>query len=304
MDEAYVRAALSLKSYNDSGRLYLSSEERRMQTENNENFRRAKQCLDLSGVSPVLRDVVSIERILQLKEIFDRIEIPLMQDDEDSQTFFQISANHWRIANTEIEITLLEEGPRAGEYLISAKTIELLPNFYERVHHLPYKPGPAKDLKEIYQQVSLGRTDTIYQAFASSPVALSNLVPSRWIIQMPAWARERILGVTLWQWLSLGLALLVSVFVFIFARFVGRLLPKLSQDRIGRRWQNLLTPIVIVILSAAFSTVASAVLRIGGSPLVVISFANTVIFYLAAAWVSLSASSILAETVVVSQQLR
>ena len=35
------------------------------------------------------------------------------------------------------------KGRRAGEYLVSAATIDRLPEFYERVKDLPYKPGPG-----------------------------------------------------------------------------------------------------------------------------------------------------------------
>ena len=52
-------------------------------------------------------------------------------------------SKRWRLPNTEIDIVLIENGPRAGEYLVSAETIDRLPEFYERVKDLPYKPGPA-----------------------------------------------------------------------------------------------------------------------------------------------------------------
>ena len=56
--------------------------------------------------------------------------------------------------NTEIDFVLIEDGPRAGDYLISAETVDRLPEFYEQVKHLPYKPGPAKELNDTYRAMS------------------------------------------------------------------------------------------------------------------------------------------------------
>ena len=112
--------------------------------------------------------------------------------------------------NTEIDIVLIENGPRAGEYLVSAATIDRLPEFYNRVKDLPYKPGPAQQLAEVYRSISHGGSATIYEAFLSSPVGLSYMVPPRWMLNLPDWARARVASVATWQWLGLGLGFLVG----------------------------------------------------------------------------------------------
>lgn len=58
------------------------------------------------------------------------------------------SSKKWRRPNTEIDIVLVEDGSRAGDYLVSTQTVERLPGFYERVKALPYKPGPAAQLAD------------------------------------------------------------------------------------------------------------------------------------------------------------
>lgn len=63
----------------------------------------------------------------------------------------QSSAKRWRLPDTEIDIALIEDGARVGEYLISAATVERLPEFYGRVRDLSYKPDPAQRLLDIYQ---------------------------------------------------------------------------------------------------------------------------------------------------------
>ena len=62
----------------------------------------------------------------------------------------RLSPKRWRLPNTEIDIVLIENGPRAGDYLVSAATIDRLPEFYNRVKDLPYKPGPARLAERVY----------------------------------------------------------------------------------------------------------------------------------------------------------
>ena len=118
-DEAYLHLLDVITSYSRSDRLYLNSEERRKQAEIVPGATRAIRSFDLSQVSPVLRNTVAIERAIQLKEIIDRIEIPSIDDIPDREVMVRNSLKKWRLPNTEIEIALIEEGARAGEYLFT-----------------------------------------------------------------------------------------------------------------------------------------------------------------------------------------
>lgn len=64
MDDIYLHMAEVLKSYAASGRLYLSPEERRNQIAVLSNGLKAARALDTSQILPVLRDTVTIERVL------------------------------------------------------------------------------------------------------------------------------------------------------------------------------------------------------------------------------------------------
>ena len=117
MDEIYLGLTDVIKSYTASHRLYLSPEEHRNQLALLSNGLKAARSLDTSQILPVLRATVAVERVLQLKEILDRIELPSFDNIPDREAMARTSSKRWRLPNTEIDIVLIESGPRAGEYL-------------------------------------------------------------------------------------------------------------------------------------------------------------------------------------------
>jgi MscS family membrane protein len=304
IDEAYLGMTDFLKSYAASNRLYLSAEERKRQSEILSNGTKAVQFLDTSRISPVLKDTVAVERALQLKEILDRIELPAFDAIPDRDAIARSSAKKWRLPNTEIDIVLIENGPRAGDWLVSADTVDRVPAFYEEVRDLPYKPGPAKQAADAYRALSSNRTTTIYEAFTSSPVGLEAIIPTRWMLSLPVWAKAEIAGVTLWQWFGFVFGFLVGL-LFVFG--VYRLARRLARQReagAAAGWHSVLAPLAIILLAGVLGPLICKILRISGSPLVVIAFVQTITLYVSAAWLSLIGAGILGESVVASERLR
>jgi MscS family membrane protein len=292
-DAAYLRMKELLTSYSRSDRLYLNSAERAAQADIIPSASKAIQSLDVSGVLPVLRQTVSVERAVQLKEILDRIELPSFDDIPDREAMVRSSSKKWRLPNTEIDIVLIEKGPRAGDYLVSAETVDRLPEFYDRVKTLPYKPGAGRELSDAYRALSSDRAATVYEAFSSSPVGL----------RLPDWARTRIAGVAAWQWLGFAFGLLVAaLFIFGMHRLARRLTDG-REDQRGRRWPALLTPLAVILVAAFLVPPLCAILRIGGSPLVLTAFIETGAVFLSAAWLSIIGASMLGETIAASEHL-
>jgi MscS family membrane protein len=304
MDGIYRGLKNILQEYAASQRLYLTSEERRRQVETLSAASKAIKVLDLSDIPPVLQQTVAAERAIQLKEILDRIELPAFDSIPDRNAVASLPGKRWRLPETEIEIALTENGPRSGEYLVSAGTVDRLPEFYERIKKLPYKPGPAAELSDVYRQLSSGSTATIYDAYLSSPVGLERIVPIRWMLRLPAWTKSPIAGVALWQWLGLALGLAICLgFVYGIYRlnrhFAGR-----RVEESGTGWRTLLTPLAIILVTAFPVPLLCTIFRIGGNGRIVITYMQTGALYLSAAWLSMIAASLLAETIVASEHLR
>jgi MscS family membrane protein len=304
IDDLYRDMKDILQEYSASQRLYHTADARRRQAELLSTAAKAITVLDLSGVAPILRGTVGPERALQLKEVLDRIELPSPESIPDQDAMSRASSKRWRLPGTEIDIALVESGPRTGEYLVTADTVERLPIFYDRVRDLAYKPGPAAELSRVYRRLSSGGATTIYEAYLSSPAGLERIVPVRWMLNLPAWAKARIGGLALWQWLGLvnGLAVCVGFVYGVFC--LGRRLGRNRPEEAGAGWHSLLTPLAVILVSAVPVPLLCTILRVGGTPRVIVTFVQTSALYLGAAWLSMLAASLVAETFVESEQLR
>jgi MscS family membrane protein len=77
-----------------------------------------------------------------LKEILDRTELPPSGEIPGDEEVKDEGISEWTIPNTRIKISRVTEGDRAGQFLFSASSVELLDRFYELAKNAPYKsPG-------------------------------------------------------------------------------------------------------------------------------------------------------------------
>ena len=303
LDAGYIEMSDVMASHMGSGRLYLSKDERRKQREVHSIAKDALRSLDFSSVLPILQHTIPVERAIQLKEVLDRIEIPAFDDIPDRETMERHSAKKWRLPDTEIDFSLIEDGPRAGSYAVTAETVHRIPEFYERVKHLPYKPGPAKELNDTYRAMSRNQDFTIYDAYASSPIGLDRLIPPRWMMSLPGWTKTRIVGVTVWQWLDFVAALLVIFFAIFGLHRLAHRLARSREDGSGLFWPALVTPLLVILAAAFVIPMVCTVLRISGTPLIVTVFVQTAVLYLGAAWLSFAGSGMIGEAIADSEHL-
>jgi len=167
---------------------------------------RALGSANLSEIPPATRQYVSMEAILQLKEVLDRVPLPMIEAVPDQQAVEAQGLDRWRVPRTSIDIVRVDDGPRAGEFLFDPRTIAQAPLMYRTVRHLPYL---ARE------------TVGLYELFASTP---GRLLPPKWLVwveYLPAWMKSLYYGKALWQWMALVLTLLITLLVpFLFARWL------------------------------------------------------------------------------------
>ncbi len=111
---------------------------------------RAVATLDFGAIPDVGAYQEENERILLLKEILDRVEVPPFDAIPGDGEVADGSVTQWSIPNTSIGIELIESGRQSGQFLFSAETVAQLDQFYARARHLPYKPGASIGAYEDY----------------------------------------------------------------------------------------------------------------------------------------------------------
>jgi MscS family membrane protein len=272
-NKAYGKGIGLLNAYMDSSALYLTSEEMAALKEVQHFQKSAERALDLSELPPATVDEIARRRMVQLKEVLDRIELPPIESIPDAQMMAKSEFKYWVIPNTEIRIQRVEKGARAGEYLFTPNTVERLPAFYAKVKNIPYKAN-----------ASVGWYDFTTYSPAGLALALNNIVPPRWLLTTPDKqpARATFLDQPAWRWLGIVIVLGAG---FIFVRLCFRL-SHYWRGRAGssEQWVDLLRPISLVIVTPIAALIFGEVLRVSSGVYEVFTLSLWTLFYLVLTW--------------------
>lgn len=129
----------------------------REQTNSSETYqayRRAVETLDFSATSKDSATTVQIERIVLLKEILDRIDLPPYDLIPDAKEVADNNITQWTIPDTNIKIVRIKNGPKAGNFIFSANTVQHLNQYFRRIKQHPYNPGSTAG---IYDEITSGK---------------------------------------------------------------------------------------------------------------------------------------------------
>lgn len=292
-NEAYKSGVGKLSGYMASNQLYLTPEQEASVLLTTDRMRLAGRAIDFSELPPAMFDDSSRRLTIQLKDVLDHIDIPAVDSIPDAKAMNDLPFKHWTIPGTEIRISQIENGPRAGEYLFDKETVRNIPYFFERVKDLPYKNES---------------TPGWYEAHVYTPVGLAfgldRIIPPRYILNVPHWmVAIRFLDQPLWRWICiiilLGLGALVVRFFFWFSNHFAR-----GVSRMGRSWLNILKPLSLVIVTPITVSILGKVLRITGGVYDAFTFSLWGLFILSVAWAVWMTMGALAETAISTERLR
>jgi MscS family membrane protein len=303
-DAIYRGRTANLVSYSDSGRLYLDDKEQTSEATLAELFPRAVAALDTSRLSPALLETVGPESAVMLREVLDRIDLPAAADMPDGAAMARSGAKKWRLPDTEIDLALIDSGPRAGQWLVSAETVERLPEFYARVKNLPDRSEVTGAYMRALAKLKLDESGTVYDAFLSSPIGLSRVVPMRWLLALPSWVKARGLELAVWQWFGLVASLTLGGSLIRAAFGLKNLWKRSRRDPDSPRYYHLVIPVAILVVVGAVLPPLFTFLHIGGVPRVLLAYAGTLTVYLTGAWLCITAAGLLAALIVVSERIK
>ncbi len=121
-------------------------------TRNSRAYLHATEALDFSSTPGNDAWWNRTERVLLLKELLDRVEIPPYGAIPGIEAVAGDGLTQWTIPDTRITIARVAEGPRSGEFLFSHGTVENLDRMYANAKQLPYRPGATGGYYEEWRQ--------------------------------------------------------------------------------------------------------------------------------------------------------
>ena len=279
MQEAQTRFTKAMKRYYEEPGWYPSPTAQAGVDEARTFLNRAKRCLDVSKVPPTLVERVSLETTLLLKTIFDRISIPPLEEIPDADEMIVEELTRWRIPNTEITIAEVQEGPRAEEFLFSPTTVDRIPEDYERIKHLPHKPGGWVGVYKLYTEVS------------------GDIIPDKLIYILPDWAKIRYANHPLWKWILLVILMILAILALLLFRRFSRPQPEDRPLRAALR--RILFPLSLMIITFVLDYLQQDIGFRGGIN-EGLTTALLALTFLGAGWTVLLLGSIIAEGVIAS----
>jgi MscS family membrane protein len=245
---------------------------------------RAVRCLDLTEVSPTLTLRVSLESMLLLKEILDRVELPDPASVPDAAAVSRAGLDRWRIPHTEIVIAKATQGERTGDFLFSPATLQRLPEFYAKVESRPYRPGSWEGAYAFF-----------------TTIGVPEYVPWKLTEALPRWAKAHVWEQALWRWIVFGAAFLVLLGALIAVRrginAMGAVHP-IRQDA-----RRLVLPVAVSLAAWLLGFVSDAI-NITGQARAVIATMLGAILVVALAWSVLLIGELIAEIIVASPKFK
>ena len=210
----------------------------------------AVSAFDLSEIPMAQREDLGIERALMLKEVLDRLALPLIDavpgETEIVEPEDQDDPYRWRLPGTEIEIERIEDGDRVGEFLFDQTTVAALPGMYALLEDLPYRH--VEDLHELLEYQSPDISPGFYEFYISYP---GYLVPGAHFLgplvnDLPDWTKSVYADQTLWQWIGLALTIaLTGLLIWLTFRTVSAL-AAMTRPTLGH-WILILAPALAVV---------------------------------------------------------
>lgn len=243
---------------------------------------RSASVFDISEVPVAQRGETAVESSVYLFDILMRLPAldPASIPGDDSPDLPQ----RWTIPGTEIEMIQIAEGPRAGQYLFSPATVSRLPQFHDRIMHLP------RSQNTLFK-------DWSYQLMAFTGPA----IPATFTRALPPSMTEPFLGTLVWKailttgiWLAI--AALTVGWILAAARIAGRL--GLAPGSIGGLLFRMTVPgllALLVFVAHDFAVYQSSLAGEFAQGEVILT---TVALYTAFAWLALLGCHLFVELIV------
>ena len=260
---------------------------------------RALDCIDDSKLPAFARVDRAAEAAVALKEILDRVKLPPWKEIPDRAEIMAAGGleklTDYRIPDTRITISRVEQGPRRHEYLFSPGTVERAPRYFRSIAPRPYRTQGPQVSKDFYRW---------YLSAPGHPV-LAAVVE-----KLPKTLRlGRTWGLANWKWPGLLVTFLVALILMAVAYrahvfFVKRVRRRIRDKyRLIKYWLTIFFPIAAMLIPLAVHHVAYHYITLRSTPLYVVTFATGFIALAALLVVIFAVANRIAESIITSPEI-
>ena len=223
--------------------------------------------IDLDAEPPATRRETGIATFTYLMDILGRIDPvdPALAPDVDVVNDAETTT--YRLPDTPLYIVRMEDGPRQGEFLFAADTVQVAPRFFRAVRALPLRSSlDAESFTAFFPQLT------------------GPAVPPSLVRAIPAPMKRLWLDTPAWKVVTLILVALLSAVALagLQRAFMGRR-PR-GRRRLGMLAAASLTPLALLTFALALLPWAAFQLNLSGRFSAVVDKVETVTAYLAYAW--------------------
>ncbi len=247
---------------------------------------RLRRLLDLDPLPPAIRFKAGGAAFGYLKDILDRLP-PVPPGDipgAPGRDWGQLPAK-WRLPGTDITIARVESGPRAGEYLFTADTVERLPLFHSLIiNEPPLRPTRFENWHR--EQVNFTGPFFSHEALSYLPKPLM-----RTMLDTPVWKE--------------GLTIVLIVSVILLTWGWSRLARRLSRHsgKATRLGWRLSVPLAFLGLYYLASVFIHSQINLSGTFALGEILLSTTLLYAAAAWAAWVAWYFVVELIIASPRI-
>ena len=252
---------------------------------------RVLDCIDESELPEFARTDLAGEAAVCLKEILDRVELPPWDQIPDIEEIVAAGGREelpvYRIPDTRITISLVEQGRNRLEYLFSPGTVHRAPGYFKSIEARPYRTEGLPVSKDLYRW---------YLSAPGHPV-LASIVD-----KLPEnMQRGRTWGLANWKWPGLLVTLVVGLALLSLTFRAHIALSNRAKDKgLFWYWLTIVFPIAAMLIPLAVKYVGYRYLTMRGKPLYILEFMCELTALLAAIVVVIAASNRIAASIIAS----
>lgn len=234
---------------------------------------------DFSQVPAASRREVAGDTGAYVLDTFGRIGLPNLDDVPDLAAVEAEGLTSYAIPETPFRLVRMDDGPRAGEFLFSAGTVQTAPWFYGGIEKMPLLPS-------LSVQSWLGETRQLTGPMI--PAALVSLVPGR--------VKQPVLGTPIWKILAVVMLVLLAALLFVVLRRV--VAPRDRASRRMRLWRRVVSPLAFLAVIFTIWSFTATQINVAGDFAWGVDLTATILAYLAVAWAVWLVSLALFESIV------